>query len=68
MVCSNDMAYGLHALQHLGFAASPLVAFHMHVSVWHTKRGVNKEGFGCLVGFLRFRFEALVAVRVVEVP
>ena len=68
VVCPKDMPYGLPALQLLRFAASPLVAFHMHVCVWHTGRGVNKEGFGGLVVFLRFRFEALVAFRFVEVP
>ena len=60
--------YGLPALQPLRFAASPLMAFHMHVCVWHTGRGVNKEGFGGLVVLLRFRLEALVAFRFVEVP
>ena len=29
---------------------------------------MNRECFGCLVGFLRFRFEALVAFMFVEVP
>ena len=62
------MPYGLPALQPLKLAASTLGAFHMHVSVWHTGRGVNKKGFGCLVIFLRFKREGLVAFRFVEVP
>ena len=34
------------------------MAFHVHVCVC-TGRGQNQEGFGCLVCFLRFRFENL---------
>ena len=61
------MAYGLHALQHLGFAASPLVAFHMHVCEWHTGCGVTQQGCGCLVVFLCLKFEAFVAFRFVVI-
>ena len=68
VVCLKDMPYGLPALHPLRLAASTLGAFHMHVSVWPTGRGVNKEGNGCPVVFLRFRCEALVALRFVEVP
>ena len=67
VVCSKDMPCGLPALQPLKLAASTLGACHMHVSVWHAGRGVNKEGFGCLVIVLRFRCEGLVAFRFVEV-
>ena len=58
VVCSKDMPYCLPALQPLRLAASTLGVCHMHVSVWHTWRGVNKEGFDCLVIFLRFKCEA----------